>query len=393
MPVLGKYRTFDDANSVKSPLALALMKVPEAQYSVFWDLIPNRSNIRQLVYEMASRSITARKVVLGANFLTSDTQVTLDATTRVRVTSGHVLYHVTTRQRIVLDAVNTTSGVCTVRAVIQAPGQSRTQINSGQELLVLAVSEHFDQINQTSRFEDTSVIQNYIQDMTERIDFSTADLREARKWGIDRRKRLNERMRDIVKDLNSSIIYGAPLQASNGQSAMTCGFDYSVENAGNVVNAASLGTAALSDLKGIFKQQQLNGLSDGDGIVAHMGINNYYAYEAAGLATAQTQIEPGSTYNLGNAVKGMVFAGIGFIPFLPDPAITDDHVRIVATAHAGKGLYEGLGEGAIEESLRVVDEPSMSNSKVQVSTFQLKFGTIWENAAKAHFILKTGING
>src|SRR4051812_34279039 len=98
--VVPKYRVYDDSNSVLQPEALLLMKVPEPAYSVFWDLIPfYKESIRQLYYDFGSRSITARSVVLGAQILTGDTAITLDSTTKVRVTPGHVLYHPATKQR------------------------------------------------------------------------------------------------------------------------------------------------------------------------------------------------------------------------------------------------------------------------------------------------------
>lgn len=391
--VVPKYRVYDDANSVKPNLALLLMKVPEAAYSVFWDLIPFGEPIRQLTYDVASRSITGRQVVTGANILTGDTSITLDSTTKTRVTPGQVLFHPTTKQRFVLDTVNTSSGVCNIRDVVQASGGSRTQVNSGQTLLILSVSEHFDQINAVSRFEDTSYSTNYIQDFTEMLEFSTADLREMRKWGIDKKMRITERMRDMMKDLNRSIIYNAPLAASSGHSSMTAGFDYVVDLAGNKVAAATSGTADLADIRGVLKQLYKNGVGPGDGLVLHMSANVYYRYETAGLAEVNLQGTPNADFIIGNTVKGLHFAGLGFVPFYADPLCDDDVVRFVCTSQAYKSYYQGLGEGAILESPRIVDEPSLSTSKIEKSTIQQKWGTIFLNTDKCHYLLTgTGLN-
>jgi hypothetical protein len=392
--VVPKYRVFDDSNSVLPNLALTLMKVPEAAYSVFWDLIPfYKEPIRQLNFDVASRSITSRQVVLGANILTSDTQITLDSATRARVTPGHVLYHPATKQRFILDTANTTSGVCNIRDVLQAYGGSRTQVNSGQTLLILAQSEHYDQINAVSRFEDTSVTSNYIQDVTEMLEFSTADMREMRKWGVDKQLRLKERMRDIVKDLNRALIYNAPLQASAGHSATTAGFDYVVDKAGNKVAANSSGTADLADIRGVLKTLYKNGVGPGDGLVIHMSANVYFAYETVGLADINLQGQPGAEFVVGGAVKGLHFAGLGFVPFYADPLCDDDVVRFVCTSQAAKAYYQGLEAGAPLESPRVIDESSLSTSKIEKSTFQQKWGTVFQNPDRCHYLLTgTGLN-
>lgn len=389
--IVPRYRVTSDTESIQDPQGLKLMKKPEAAYSLFWDLIPFRENIRQLTYEMASRSITSRTVVLENQILDSDVDIDLTSATKARVTASHVLYHPDTKQRFVLDSINQTTGTAIIRDVVQAHGGVRTTVPDGATLIVLSSSEHFDEINAESRFEETSVIENYVQDMTELLEWSVADIRELRKWSVTKSNRLTERMRDIVKDLNMSLIYGAPLKYDDDSSSMTAGFDYVVEKAGNAIEANELGTADIGDIRSILKQLQLNGVGPGDGLVLHMGVNTYYAYEAEGLANISLEGTPGEGFVVGNEVKGLQFAGIGFVPFYPDPMITDDRVRFVCTKHAGKAFYEGLGEGAIVESVRVIDEPSKSTSKVKKSSIQQKWGTIWENAESVHFILITGI--
>lgn len=389
--IVPKYRVFDDAYSVKENLPLVLLKQVEPQYSIFWDLIPFRPNLRQLKYDIASRSITPREVVLEHNILTGDTDIDITAATKSRVTAGHVLYHPATRQRFVLDDMSQTTGTANIRSVVLAPGEVRTQVDAGETLLVLSISEHFDEINAESRFESTSFATNYVQDFTDKLKWSTADLRELRKWGIDKKKRLQERMRDVMREMNASIIYNAPLAFSDGVSSMTMGFDYAVEQAGNLVQAADPGTADFSDFRAIFKQMRKDGVGPGDGIAVHMGVEQFDAYEQEGLAEINLTGQPGGEFVVGGVVKGMVVNGLDFIPFYADPIITDDRARIVSTAHAGKAYYQGMGEEVIEEGLRVVDEPSLSDSKVQVSTIQQKWGTVFENTDKVHYILETGI--
>jgi len=384
----------DDTTSVKDPLALMLLKLVEPQYGATWDLIPFGENIRQLKYEVGSRSISGRTVVLENAILTGDTDIDLTSATKTRVTDGHILYHPATKQRFILDEHSTSTGTATIRAVQQADGGSRTQVNAGQTLYILAQSEHYEEINAESRFENTSSVDNYIQDLTERLEFSVADIREGRKFGVDKRMRMRERMRDIVQDLNLSMLFNVPLAASSGaNSAVTAGFDYLIELGGNVVNAASSGTANLADPRGVLKQLQKNGVGPSDGLVAQMSINTYHAYSDAGLAELQVTQENGGDYILGNVLRGLNVPGIGFVPFYFDPFINDDRVRFIATAHASKHLYQGLGEEVVEEGLRVVDEPSLSTSKVEVSTMQMKWGTNIRNTDTAHYILdNTGLN-
>lgn len=369
------------------------MKRPEPVYSVFWDLLPFRSPIRQLTYELGSRSITAREVVLQNAILTSDTDIDLDSTTKTRIQPGTPLFHVSTKQIFIMgDDYSTSTGTGTIRSVVQRPGGSRTQVNAGQTLLVLAVSEHFDKVLGEGRVEATSKITNYIQDTTEVLSWGLADLREARRWNIDKQTRLNERMRDIMKDLNRAAIYNAPLAAASGVSAMTCGFDYAVENNGLVVNAGTSGTADLADIRGILKSLVANGASPTDGIVIHMSSTAYYAYEEVGLQDINLQGQPEQSFVIGNTVKGVHFSGLGFVPFYPDFTLTDGRVRFIATGHAGKAYYQGVGEGAFLESPHIEDEPNQSTSKVQVTSWQQKWGTVWENTDKLHAILdNTGL--
>lgn len=391
-PVIPKYRVFDDAESVKEPLALAMMKSPEADFSRFWDLIPFRSAIRLLNYELASRSITDRKVTLQNAILTSDTDIDLTAGTKARVFGSAVLFHPGTKQVFVLDDMNQTTGTANIRQVVQRDGGSRTQVNASQELLILAVSEHFDEINADSYFEETSTEENYVQDSTWLYKWSVADLRESRKWGVDQRMRLAERNRDMMKELNAALIYNAPKKADASNSALTAGFDYVVEKSGLVVDADQSGTANLADIRGVLKTLVQRGVTASDGIVIHMSSSAYFAYEDAGLQDFNLQLSAEEAVFVGNQLKGLVIAGLGPVPFYWDHTVTDDRVRFVATAHAGKAYYQGTENGAPLESPRLIDELSMSNSKVQVSSLQTKWGTIWENVDKVHAILdNTGL--
>lgn len=389
--VVPKYRVLlDDSVSVKDPLAHGLIKLVEPQNAVTWDLLPFRPAVRQLVFERAIRSVSAREVVTQNAILTSDIDIDLTAATKLRVTDGHILFHVPTKQAFVVDEMNTTSGTGTIEQVLQFPGGSRTQVDAGETLLILSQAEYFEEINAESRFEDTSVVTNYVQDMTEMLEWSVADLREARKWNVDEQTRLKERMRDIMKDLNMSLLYNIPNAGTATERQLTSGIDYAIENAGNVVDAASSGTADLSDVRGVLKTLQKNGVGPSDGLFALMSIDAYHAYSDEGLAEIQLTGQPGAEFVVGNILRGLSVPGIGFVPFYTDPFITDDRVRFLASAHIGKAYYQG--ENGPVESVRVIDEPSMSTSKVKKSTMQQKWTTIIDNPGTVHYILdNTGL--
>lgn len=390
--VVPKYRVFDDTASVKEPLALAMMRTPEAEFARFWDLIPFRSPIRQLNYELASRSITDRKVTLQNAILTSDTDIDLTSNTKARVFGSAVLFHKATKQIFVLDDMNQTSGTANIRQVLQRDGGSRTEVAAGQELLILAVSEHFDEINADSYFEDTTTEENYIQDSTWLYRWSVADLREARNWDVNKKMRLKERNRDMMKELNAALLYNAPEKADSTNSSMTAGFDYVVEKEGLVVDASEEGTADLADIRGMLKTLVGRGVTAADGLALHMSSSAYFAYEEAGLQDFNLQLSAEESVAVGNTVKGVVIAGLGMVPFYWDHTVTDDRVRFVATAHAGKAYYQGVEGGAPLEAPTFYDEKSMGNSKNDVSSLQTKWGTIWENVDKVHAILdNTGL--
>ncbi|WP_146118965.1 hypothetical protein [Blastopirellula marina] len=374
---------------------MTLMRLVEPQYGATWDRVPFYSeNLKQLKYDVGQRSLSPREVVLENNLLTSDTDIDLTSATKYRVTDGHILYHPATKQRFVLDEHSTSTGTATIRTVQQAPGGVRTQIDAGATLYILSQSEHYEEINAESRQENTDLITNYVQDMTEKLQWSVADLRELRKWGVDKKMRLKERMRDIVKDLNMSILYNVPQAADGTNTAVTGGFDYLVENAGAVVDATESGLADIADLRGVLKIMEKAGVGPGDDLIMLSSIDAYHAYSDAGLSEVQVATTPGSDVTVGNIVRGLQVPGIGFVPFFNDPFINDDRVRFMSLKHFYKAYYEGQGEGGIVESARVVDEPSLSNSKVQVSTIQQKWGTVLLNAANAHYILdNTGLNG
>ena len=391
--VVPKYRVLvDDTDSIKDPLAHGLMKLVEPQIGVTWDLIPFRDAIRQLNYERGERAISAREVVLENAILTGDTDIDLTSGTKARVTDGHVLYHPATKQRFMLDEMTQGTGTATIETVIQAPDGSRTEVADGETLYILSIAENYEEINAESRYEESTVTTNYIQDMTEMLEWSVADLREGRKWGFDDKVRLKERMRDIMKDLNSSILLGAPQAPSSTKRAATTGFDYAVEAAGSLVDANESGTADITDLRGVLKTLQKNGVGPTDGLVMLSSIDAFSAYSDEGLAEISLNDTPGKEYVLGNILKGLNVPGMGFVPFYTDPMINDDRVRFISTAHAGKAYYQG--ENGPLESPKVIDEPSMTNSKVKKSTIQQKWGTIFDNPSKVHFILdNTGLNG
>jgi hypothetical protein len=389
--VVPKYRVLlDDTESIKDPLAHGLIKLVEPQNAVTWDLLPFRPAVSQLVFERASRSVSAREVVLDNSLTTVETDVHLTSGTKARVTDGHILYHPATKQRIVIDEMTQSTGVGTIEVVLQAPGGSRTEIASGETLYVLSQAENFEEINAESRYEDTAIVTNYVQDMTEMLEWSVADLREARKWDVDEQLKLKERMRDLMKDLNMSILYNVPQAHTSSLRAITSGFDYAVENASSIVDAAASGTADIADIRGIGKTLQRNGVGPSDGLIAVMSVDAYHAYNDEGLAEIQLNGQPGTEFILGNILKGVNLPGIGFVPFYADPFITDDRVRFISTAHAGKAYYQG--QNGPLETPKVIDEPNISTSKVKKSTLQQKWTTIIDNPGTVHFILdNTGL--
>ena len=394
--VTPKYRVLlDDTDSVSVNQARALVQLVAPETSVFWNLLPFSEPIRQLQYDIGNRALSPRTAISDVAITTGATAITLNAATKGRVTQGHILYDPTTKQRFVIGAVVQSTGVCQIAVVKQAPGGSRTEVTAGATLYILSQSELFEEINADSRFEETDYNTNYVQDTTEKLTFSTADLREIRKWGVDKRTRVEERMRDIMKDLNLACYFGVPSATNGTLPAMTAGFDYVVENAGNTVDAAASGTADLADIRGVLKTLAKNGVGPSDGLTAVMSVDLFHAYEDAGLATLEISGQPGAEYVIGNQVKGITFSGLGFVPFYADPYLPseDDRVRFVSTKHASKAYYQGLGDGALIEQMRIIDEPSLSTSKVQVSTIQQKWGSDFRNAASAHYILdKTGLN-
>lgn len=389
--VVPKYRVLlDDTDSVKDPLAHGLMQIVEPQNARTWDLLPFRDNVRQLHFQRSNRTISAREVVLENAILTGDTDVDLRSGTKARVTSGHILYHPATKQRFVLNVMTQSTGTATLEAVLQAPGGSRTQVDAGQTLYILSQAEDYETISATSRFEETNIVDNYVQDMTERLDWSVADLREARKWGVDQKKMLKERMRDIMKDLNNSILFNVPQAHDASHRAITAGFDYIVENAGSIVDAAESGTADLADIKGVLKQLQKNGVGPSDGIFALMSIDAFHAYQDQGLAEMSLAGTPGEGFVVGKIIQGVRVPGLDFVPFYTDPFLVDDRVRFISSANAGKAFYQG--ESGPVESPTMHDEDSLSNSKVKVSTMQQKWTTIFDNPDTCHYILdNTGL--
>lgn len=389
--VVPKYRVLlDDSASVKDNLAHGLVKLVEPQNAVTWDLLPWRSAVRQLKFDRASRSVGAREVVLENAILVGDSDIDLTAATKGRVTDGHILFHPGTKQAFVIDEMNQSTGTATIEQVLQYPGGSRTQVDDAETLIILSQAEYFEEINAESRYETTSEVTNYVQDMTEMLEWSVADLREARKWNVDQQTRLKERMRDIMKDLNMSVLYNVPNAAASNERQTTAGIDFMIEQAGNVVDADSSGTANLADVRGVLKTLQKNGVGPSDGLFALMSIDAYHAYSDEGLAEIQLTGQPGAEFVVGNILRGVNVPGIGFVPFYSDPFITDDRVRFISSAHIGKAYYQG--EDGPLESIRVIDEPSMSNSKVKKSTIQQKWTTIIDNPGSAHYILdNTGL--
>lgn len=392
--VVPKYRVMlDDTVSVKDPLVLGLMQVPSPSATVMWDLMPFGDPVSGLDFKTLTRTKTARTAALASNFATNATTIVLSSGTKKSVTSGNVLYHTATKQGVVLGTETSTSGTWNVRKVLVQDGGSRAQIDSGSTVEILATSEDYVSINQTSRQESTVEARNYVQDTIERIDLSVADLREGRKEGIDQKTYITERMSDIMSDLSRACYYNIPCAYSASETAVTAGFDYLCRKAGGTVDANASGTADLDDVKGVLKTLAKNGVSSEDGLVAMMSPNVFWAYEKEGVDQLNIQGMPGSEFVSGNVMKGLTLSGLGFVPFYFDPKLNDDVVRFVSTKYAKKRIYKGSGEGAILEGLSIQDEASLSTSRLKVSTMQIKWATDISLAGTVHYLLEgTGLN-
>ena len=383
--VVPKYRVYDDANSVLPNLALLLMKVPEA--AVFRVLGPDPASAPRSASSTttspAARSPRAQRRP-GAKILTSDTAITLDSTTKRprharprALPPGHqaALRARTRRTRAPACATSATSS--------RRPAAPAPEVANGATLFILSVSEHFDQINAVSRVENTSVTTNYVQDMTEMLEFSVADLRELRKWGVDKQLRVKERMRDIMKDLNRSL----DLQRAAGRPLrrplrLTAGFDYVVDAANSKVAAAVSGTADLADIRrrpqDAVQERRRAGRRAG---APHERSTPTSPTRHVGLADINLQGQLGGVRHRRRGQGYCTSPDSASCSFYPDPLCDDDTVRFVCTSQAVQGVLPGARRGC---------QPRRSAHRRRAVALQLQDPEVHDPAEVGHRLHEPG---
>jgi hypothetical protein len=136
----------------------------------------------------------------------------------------------------------------------------------------------------------------------------------------------------------------------------------------------------LAELTAAIENLVRRGVSEASQLVMFCNSQTFFRYSALGLASTTVMRSPGDTLLLGGALQGVVVGGIGFVPFITDENIVDNHVRFVSLANCRKSIYKS-------DDLRLIPEPSMSNSKTDVSTIQMKWGTYFTDVSNTQFIL------
>lgn len=384
MPVtLDAYRVrSSDSVSVQNKQAIALFNAVQTPVSRFWDLIPFGNPILTHEYAMATRSRAGQTVAVTANVLTAATTISLNTTGVRSLTAGHKLYDPATKQTVTITNINYSTGVADIVSVDTQFSVARAQINSGANLAILSQAEDYHNITATSHYEETTEEYNFVEDLTEKLEFFRADTSEGRKYGVDTASMTQERITKILRELDRSILYNVPKSQSAGVGrAATGGWDYYVRKAGNVtVSAQGAGVVSLAELNAAIETLVRRGVSEASQLVMFCNYATFYKYNALGLATTTVDRTGGDTLRLGGIVSGIVVSGVGFVPFITDENIVDNDVRFVSLANCRKSIYKG-------EELRLIPEPSMSNSKKDVSTLQMKWGTYFTDVTNTQFIL------
>jgi hypothetical protein len=387
--VVPKYRTYTSDAVQPDPLALSLLDRVQPEYSRTWDLIPFAAPLTRLDYKMASRAPEGNTVVSTTKYTTgSSTTITFNADTKDRLTAGHLLYHPATKQVFVIDSYVVSTGVVTLEQVNVIGGAAAADVAIGETYYRIGQAENYDDLNATSRVGVTSTEENYIQENTERLDFSLTFLRQPLKWGINKQMLIDERMEEYVKDLNLNILYGITNDETSTERARTTGFDHVVSLAGNDINANSLGTADIEDLAGAARFLQDNGAGSSAGTVFVARPDVYDEYDTAGLQDFTPTIAPEDAVFLGTTLKGITVRGVRY-PFYADPTIVDKDVRVISTKYARKAYYQD--ESGQVWSPRIVPENSLSNFKNEVNFLTQRWGTLWMNADKVHAKIVTGL--
>lgn len=359
-----------DTNSVVEPQAAALFALPQPNASVFWDFASFAQDIFTHKYETAYRTRTGYTVTVNGAVATDGTSIAFDDATSLAV--SQMLYDPATKQTVTLGS-KTNATTFAIKSVNQQSGASRAIIADNAVLVNLSIAEDYHEINAEQTFESTVKESNFIQDLTIQLPFYRADLEEARDWGVNKATLIDETMKRHIRQLNLNLYYGTPQENSASVNGQTGGFDYFVRKAGN--NYSKAGTNdELSDLRAAFVDLRKEGMDESDGLAMIGSVDAFEYFNAKGLATITVQDQPGQSYAYGNIFTGLNVAGFGFVPFLVDPTLPDNHVRIGGQTSVQKAYYNGQGEEGEKSVLRLVDEPGLSTSKKPVSTLQMKWG-------------------
>ena len=363
-----------DSTSVVEPQAAALFELPAPTAAPFWDLAPFAADIKTHKYTTAYRTNTAQTVTNTVAVATTDTVVTIS--TADRIVEGQVLYDPATKQSLVLGTLVSGSQY-NIKSFHTQSGSARAIITVSSVLDVIAPAADYSGFNGYVQFETTVKEDNYVQDISTLLKFFRADLEEVRNWGVDKQRLLMETMTRTLRGINLSMYYGIPQENTSSVPGMTAGFDYLVRKAGGNYSKAGA-TDELSDLKAAFVAMRQIGMDGSDAPYMIGSVKAYEYFNSKGLATITTPTSTGSSFVQGNIMTGLNVAGFGFVPFLVDANLRDNHVRIAAQSAVQKAWYNGEGEEGTQSVLRLIDEPGLSTSKAPVSSLQGKFGTVIE---------------
>lgn len=371
--MLATYRVREsDTNSIVDPQGVALFELPQTTVSPFWDFASWAPDIKTHEYKTAFRTRTGLTVTVNGAVATDGDTIAFDDTTPVG--QSFVVYDPATKQTVTLGAP-TNSTTFNIRTVVPQSGASRAIIADNAVLDVLSIAEDYHEINAVQNYEQTTEETNYIQDLTIQLPFHRADLEEIREWGVDRQMLVTETMNRHLRQLDKNLIYGTPKKNDGTHNGQTGGFDYFVRKAGNNYSKASTNDE-LADLEAGLYSLVEKGMDQSDGVAMMGSLKAYRYFNAKGLATFSTTTTPGAGYTYGNVMRGLEINGLGFVPFMVNVNLRDNHVRIGSQTTVQKAYFNGDGEAGQQAVLRLVDEPGLSTSKKPVSTLQMKHGAV-----------------
>lgn len=361
-----------DSNSVVEAQAAALFELPQPNASVLWDFASFAPDITTHKYDVGYRNRTGYTVTVNGAVATNGTSIVFDDATSLA--QSQMLYDPATKQTVTLGS-KTNATTFAILSVNTQDGASRAIIADNAVLVNLSIAEDYHEINAEQTFESTSKDTNYVQDLTIQLPFFRADLEEIRKWGVDKQTLIEETMRRHLRQLNANMYYGIPQENSASVNGQTAGLDYLVRKAGGDYSKAGTNDE-LSDLKAGFVELRKEGMDASDRPAMIGSVDAYEYFAAKGLATVTVNEQNGATTPYGNIMSGLYIAGFEFVPFIVDPTLTDNHVRITAQTSVQKAYYNGQGIAGEQAVMRLIDEPGLSTSKKPVSTLQMKWGTV-----------------